>query len=90
MARTPRTFSSRGRAEAKAGENTRQGKSREDVTEKGKQTNQAARNLGDLTDSESELLCVSDWVAAWFAQRPFSSHSARTGPFPRAQKMQRS
>ena len=35
MARTPRTFSRRGHAEAKAGENIGQGKLREDVTEKG-------------------------------------------------------
>jgi hypothetical protein len=34
MAGTPRTFSRRGRAEAKAGENIGQGKPREDVTEK--------------------------------------------------------
>ena len=40
MARTPRTFSRRGHAEAKAGENIGQGKPREDVTEKAKQTNQ--------------------------------------------------
>jgi len=32
MARTPRTFSGGGHAEAKAGENIRQGKPREDVT----------------------------------------------------------
>ena len=31
MARTPRTFSRRGRSEAKAGENIEQGKPREDV-----------------------------------------------------------
>ncbi len=40
MARTPRTVSRRGHAEAKAGENIGQGKPREDVTEKAKQTNQ--------------------------------------------------
>jgi hypothetical protein len=40
MARTPRTFSRRGHAEAKAGENIGQGKSREDVTEEAMQTNQ--------------------------------------------------
>ena len=40
MARTPRTFSRRGHPEAKAGENIGQGKPREDVTEKAKQTNQ--------------------------------------------------
>ena len=40
MARTPRTFSRRGHAEAKAGENIGQSKPREDVTEKAKQTNQ--------------------------------------------------
>ena len=40
MARTPRTFSRRGHAEAKAGENIGQGKPREDVTKKAKETNQ--------------------------------------------------
>jgi len=40
MARTPRTFSSRGRAEAEAGQNIGQGKPREDVTEKAKEINQ--------------------------------------------------
>ncbi len=90
MARTPRTFSRGGNTETKAGENTGQGKSCEDVTEKEKQTNQAARNLGHLTDSESELLCVSDWVAAPFAQRPLSAHSVRTVSFLQAEKMQRS
>ena len=40
MARTPRTFSRRSHAEAKAGENIGQGKPRKDVTEKAKQTNQ--------------------------------------------------
>jgi hypothetical protein len=40
MARTPRTFSRRSHAEAKAGENIGQGKPREDVTEKAKQTDQ--------------------------------------------------
>jgi hypothetical protein len=38
MARTPRTLSRRGRAEAEAGENIGQGKSGEDVTEKTMQT----------------------------------------------------
>lgn len=38
MARTPRTFSRRGHPEAKAGENIGQGKPREDVTEKAKET----------------------------------------------------
>jgi len=37
MARTPRTFSRRGRAETKARENIGQGKSREDVSEKATQ-----------------------------------------------------
>src|SRR5579862_809861 len=40
MARAPRTFSSGGDTETKAGENTGQGKSFEDVTEKCEQTNQ--------------------------------------------------
>ena len=59
MARTPRTFSRRGHAEAKAGENIGQGKPREDVTEKAKQTNQREADLRGLTDSESEPLCGS-------------------------------
>ena len=59
MARTPRTFSRRGHAEAKAGENIGQGKPREDVTEKAKQTNQQKTDLRGLTDSESEPLCGS-------------------------------
>ena len=53
MARASRTFSCRGHAEAKAGENIGQGKPREDVTEKAKQTNQQEQIRG-LTDSESE------------------------------------
>ncbi len=53
MAETPRTFSSRGDPEAKAGENTGQGKPPEDVTEKARQTNQQEK-LRSLTDSESE------------------------------------
>jgi len=40
MARTPRTLSRRGHAEAKAGENIGQGKPREDVTEQAKGTKQ--------------------------------------------------
>jgi hypothetical protein len=44
MARTPRTFSRRSHAEAKAGENIGQVKSREDVTEKAMQTNQREAN----------------------------------------------
>ena len=39
MARTPRTFSRRGHAEAKARENIVQGEAPEDVTEKAKETN---------------------------------------------------
>ena len=40
MAGTPRTLSRGSHIEAKAGENIGQGKPREDVTEKAKQTNQ--------------------------------------------------
>ena len=40
MARTSRTFSRGSHIEAKAGENIGQGKPREDVTEKAKETNQ--------------------------------------------------
>jgi len=57
MARTPRTFSSRGHPEAKAGENIRQGKSREDVTKKAKQTDQQKPISEVLTDLEFEPLC---------------------------------
>jgi hypothetical protein len=46
MARTPRTFSRRSHAEAKAGENIGQSKPREDVTEKATQTNQQ----GDISE----------------------------------------
>ena len=45
MAGTPRTISGRGNPEAKAGENIREGKSRKDVTEKGKQTGQQQENV---------------------------------------------
>ena len=59
MARTPRTFSRRGHAEAKAGENTGQGKPREDVTEKAKDTNQP-EDISELslTRSPSRFLGV--------------------------------
>ena len=58
MARTPRTFSRRSHAEAKAGENIGQGKPREDVIEKSKQTNEQQEIVEVFTDSESEPLCV--------------------------------
>jgi hypothetical protein len=59
MARTPRTFSRRGRAEAKAGENIGQGKSREDVTQKAMQTNQRkAISQVSLTGRPSRLVGV--------------------------------
>ena len=59
MARTPRTFSRRSHAEAKAGENIGQGKPREDVTEKAKQTNQQ-EDISELslTRSPSRFLGV--------------------------------
>ena len=59
MARTPRTFSRRSHPEAKAGENIGQGKPREDVTEKAKQTNQQ-EDISEvsLTRSASRLLGV--------------------------------
>jgi hypothetical protein len=57
MARTPRTFSRGGHTEAKAGENIGQGKPREDVTEKAKQTDQQKQISGGLSDSELEPLC---------------------------------
>ena len=59
MARTPRTLSRRGHAEAKAGENIGQGKPREDVTEKTKQTNQQKEiSEVSLTRSPSRFLGV--------------------------------
>lgn len=76
MARTPRTFSSRGRAEAKAGENIEQGESRANVTKR--LTRKAAeRDLRDLTDSEFDPICGSFLVVAQLAQQTFSSR--RTG-----------
>jgi len=74
MARTPRTFSCRSRAEAKAGENIGQGKSREDMTEKAMQTNQR-KAISEVSDSEWEPLCESASIAP-FAQRPFSRRRA--------------
>ena len=59
MDRTPRTFSRRGYAEAKAGENIGQDKPREDRTEKAKQTDQLKQISEVLTDSEFEPLCGS-------------------------------
>ena len=59
MARTPRTFSRRSHAEAKAGENIGQGKPREDVTEKAKQTNQQEEiSEVSLTRSPSRFVGV--------------------------------
>ena len=52
MARTPRTFSRRGHTETKAGENIGQGKSREDVTEKAKQTDQQ-KQISDVSPTRS-------------------------------------
>ena len=75
MARTPRAFSRRSHPEAKAGENIGQGKPREDVTEKAKQTNQQAEISEVLTDSEFEALCGSALVAP-LVQRPFSRLAA--------------
>lgn len=59
MARTPRTFSRRSHAEAKAGENIGQSEPREDVTEKAKQTNQQ-EDISELsvTRSPSRFLGV--------------------------------
>jgi len=59
MARPPRTFSRRSHAEAKAGENTGQGKPRKDVTEKAKETNQQEEIFEvSLTRSPSRLVGV--------------------------------
>lgn len=59
MAGTPRTFSRGSHIEAKARENIGQGKSREDVTEKAKQTNQQ-EDISELslTGSPSRFLGV--------------------------------
>ena len=57
MARTPRTFARGSHPEAKAGENTGQGKAREDVTEKAKETNQQQEIFEvSLTRSPSRLV----------------------------------
>ena len=57
MARTPRTFSLRGRAEAKAGKNIGQDKPRKDVTEKAMQRIQrAAISEVSLTRSPSRFV----------------------------------
>ena len=59
MARTPRTFSRRGHAQAKAGENIGQGKPGEAVTEKAKQANQQKEiSEVSLTRSPSRLVGV--------------------------------
>ena len=59
MARTPRTFSRRGHAEAKAGENIGQAKPREEVNEEARQTNQP-EDISEfsLTRSPSRFLGV--------------------------------
>ena len=59
MAWTPRAISRRGHAEAKAGENIGQGKPREDVIEKAKQTDQQKQiSEVSLTRSPSRFLGV--------------------------------
>ena len=58
MARTPRTFSRRGHAEAKARENIRQGKPREDVTEKAKEQISRRDLEVSLTRSPSRFVRV--------------------------------
>jgi hypothetical protein len=55
MAGTPRTFSRRGHSEAKAGENIRQGKPREDVSEKAKQQKEISPGVS-LTRSPSRFM----------------------------------
>ena len=59
MAGTPRTLSRGGHTEAKAGENIGQGKPREDVTEKVKQTDRQKQISEVFTDSESKQLCAT-------------------------------
>ena len=58
MARTPRTFSRRGHAEAKAGENIGQGKPSEDLTEKVKKQKQKEISEVSLTRSSSRFVGV--------------------------------
>jgi hypothetical protein len=58
MARTPRMLSRRGHFEAETGENIRQGKPRDELIEKIRQTNQQEKLRG-LTGSESEPPCWS-------------------------------
>ena len=52
MARTTRAFSRRSHPEAKAGENTGQGKAREGVNEKAKETNQQ-KEIADVSLTRS-------------------------------------
>ena len=67
MARTPRTLPRGGDTEAKAGENIVQGKPREDVTEKAKETNQQE----EISESHCPgVLGVPRLLP--IAQRPFS------------------
>jgi hypothetical protein len=59
MAGAPRTFSRGSHIEAKAGENIGQGKPRQDVTEKAKQTDQQKRiSEVSLTRSSSRFVGV--------------------------------
>ena len=69
MARTPRPFSRRSHAEAKAGENIEQGKPREDVTEKAEENKSAGKDLRGLTDSEFAPRCGGALVVAPLAQQ---------------------
>ena len=71
MARTPRTFSRRSHAEAKAGENIGQGKPREDVTEKAKQTNQQ-EEISEVSLTRSPSRFVGVLRLSPLAQHPFS------------------
>jgi len=59
MARTPRTFSGRGHAEAKAGENIGQGKPCQDLTKRRSSKSAEAGFSDSLTDSRFGPLCGS-------------------------------
>jgi hypothetical protein len=75
MARTPRTFARRSHAEAKARENTGQGKPREDVTEKAKQTDQQKQMFGGLLHYSEP----SDFFYVWLRLGGVDQASVSTG-----------
>ena len=71
MARTPRTFSRRGRAEAKAGKNIGQDKPRKDVTERAMQRIQR-EEISEVSLTRSPSRFVGVLRVAPLAHHPFS------------------